>query len=57
MAQYPPKGGNDRCLIDSGYKPGIIQNVRQKIGGVIMASKGLGIKVYVEKERCPVGKW
>jgi hypothetical protein len=34
----------DKCLIDSGYKPGIIQNVRQKIGGVIMASKGLGIK-------------
>jgi hypothetical protein len=34
----------DRCLIDSGYKPGIVHNVRQKIGGVIMASKGLGIK-------------
>jgi hypothetical protein len=34
----------DRCLIDSGYKPGIVHNVRQKIGGVIMASKGVGIK-------------
>ena len=34
----------DRCLIDGGYKPGIVQNVRQKMGGVIMASKGLGIK-------------
>ncbi|OQA00220.1 MAG: Phage terminase large subunit (GpA) [Planctomycetes bacterium ADurb.Bin401] len=34
----------DRCLIDSGYMPGIVENIRHKLGGTIMASKGVGIK-------------
>jgi len=34
----------DRCLIDSGYMPGIVENIRHKLGGTIMASKGVGIR-------------
>lgn len=34
----------DRCLIDGGYMPGIVENIRHKLGGTIMASKGVGIR-------------
>ena len=34
----------DRCLIDSGYMPGLVENIRHKLGGTIMASKGVGIR-------------
>lgn len=34
----------ERCLIDSGYMPGIVENIRHKVGGCILASKGVGIK-------------
>jgi hypothetical protein len=34
----------DRCLIDGGYMPGIVENIRHKLGGNIMASKGVGIR-------------
>lgn len=34
----------DRVLIDSGYKPGIIENVRRANGNIVMSSKGVGIK-------------
>ncbi|HBR20540.1 MAG: hypothetical protein UV78_C0046G0007 [Parcubacteria group bacterium GW2011_GWA2_43_17] len=34
----------DRCLIDGGYMPGIVENIRHKFGGNIMASKGVGIR-------------
>ncbi|OQA04267.1 MAG: Phage terminase large subunit (GpA) [Planctomycetes bacterium ADurb.Bin401] len=34
----------DRCLIDGGYLPGIVENIRHKLGGTIMASKGVGIR-------------
>ncbi len=34
----------DRLLVDSGYKPGIVESVRYKVGSVMMASKGVGIK-------------
>ena len=32
------------CLIDSGYLPGIVANVCRKVGGVLMPSKGVGLK-------------
>ncbi|MFA5291938.1 MAG: terminase gpA endonuclease subunit [Phycisphaerae bacterium] len=34
----------DRCLIDGGYMPGIVENIRYKLGSNIMASKGVGIR-------------
>lgn len=34
----------DRCLIDGGYMPGIVENIRHKLGGTIMASNGVGIR-------------
>ena len=34
----------DRCLIDSGYLPGIVENIRHKLGSNIIASKGVGIR-------------
>ena len=35
----------DRCLIDAGYMPGVVENVRHRLGGgTIMASKGMGIR-------------
>ena len=33
-----------RCLIDSGYKPGVINSVIHRVGGVIMASRGVGLR-------------
>jgi hypothetical protein len=33
----------ERLLVDSGYKPGIVENVRHKMGAVMMASRGLPI--------------
>ena len=46
--EWPRAGGAamriDRLLIDTGYLPGIIENVRHKLGSCIMASKGIGIK-------------
>jgi hypothetical protein len=44
---WPRTGGAamniDRLFVDSGYKPGIVESVRHKVGAVMMASKGLGI--------------
>ena len=34
----------DRGFIDSGYKPGIVENVRRKVGNIIMSSRGVGLK-------------
>ena len=34
----------DRGFIDSGYKPGIVENVRRKVGNSIMSSRGVGLK-------------
>ncbi|MBN2377049.1 MAG: phage terminase large subunit family protein [Sedimentisphaerales bacterium] len=34
----------DRLLVDAGYKPVIIENIKRKMGGVMMASKGVGIR-------------
>jgi hypothetical protein len=34
----------DKCLVDMGYLPGLVTNVRQKVGGAMMLSKGVGIK-------------
>jgi phage terminase large subunit GpA-like protein len=34
----------ERCLIDSGYLPGVVSNVCHKVGAVAMPSKGLGIR-------------
>jgi len=33
-----------RCLIDMGYLAGVVATVREKIGGAMMLSKGVGIK-------------
>jgi len=34
----------DRGFIDGGYKPGIVENVRRKVGNIIMSSRGVGLK-------------
>lgn len=34
----------DRLLIDSGYKPKLVEATCRKVGGVTLASKGVGIK-------------
>ena len=35
----------DRLLVDMGYKPGIVADVKQKVGGaVMMLAKGIGIR-------------
>ncbi|MBI1374503.1 MAG: hypothetical protein GC159_17435 [Phycisphaera sp.] len=34
----------ERCLVDAGYLPGVVSNVCVKLGGVLMASKGVGIR-------------
>ncbi len=35
----------DRLLVDMGYKPGIVADIRRKVGGsALLASKGLGIR-------------
>ena len=35
----------DRLLVDMGYKPGIVADIKRKVGGTaLMASKGLGIR-------------
>jgi len=49
MAKEWSRGGGlmrlDRLLVDSGYKPGIIADVKRRCGGsVMMLSKGMGIR-------------
>lgn len=34
----------ERCLIDSGYLPGVVANLCHKLPGAVMPSKGVGIR-------------
>jgi phage terminase large subunit GpA-like protein len=49
LAKEWSRGGGlmrlDRLLVDSGYKPGIVADVKRRCGGsVMMLSKGMGIR-------------